>query len=71
MWNYVLDNDLFNATCNNSGLNFTFSILPSLNTFSSGSMLKATLRNVLSKNGTRASRPHAMVDLLARKQSEV
>jgi hypothetical protein len=31
----------------------------------------ATSRNDLSKNGTRASRPHAIVDLLARKQSEV
>ena len=35
----------------------------------SGSMFIATLMNSLSKNGTRASKPQANVDLFARKQS--
>ena len=37
--------------------------------FHSGSILMATLINSLSKNGTRASTPHAAVDLLALRQS--
>lgn len=40
-----------------------------LTIFHSGSMLIATLMNSLSKKGTRASTPHAEVDLLALKQS--
>lgn len=40
-----------------------------LTIFHSGSMAIATFRKSLSKNGTRASKPHADVDLLALKQS--
>ena len=44
---------------------------PLLNILSLGSMFIATSRNALSRKGTRASRPQAIVDLFARKQSAV
>lgn len=52
-------------------LKMYFSILSDLHILSSGSICMATSRNLRSRKGTLASRPQAMVDLFALRQSEV
>ena len=65
----LLGESQLDATRKEASRNTAFSILPGLARLCSASIDIATSRNSRSRNGTRASTPHAAIALLARLQS--